>query len=536
MTVRAQSWYSFSAAACCLALLSAYASDEVPLFEQEPYDVITLDEHNENAVLKVQPLPKDVVPGRRVPDPLPRSGKFEVRLVDKPESVYEVQWHSIAKVVLFNDLVLERAKELVKAQRLEEAYDYFQFLLKDDPKLPGLEEAIQDYLYEEAKQSKRDGRYADTLAVLRELYARNPRREGLADALGMVTGELVDGYLEANDYLSARKLLRNLAALYPDHPLVKEREAQFKQEAADLLAEGRQAEQTGKLRDAHRAGRRLMQVWPDLADGKAFIDSIQRKYPRVVVGVTLPAVDTRPGRLADWASRRSCRLVWRTLMEFAGRGTEGGEYYCPYGEMHVEELGHRLAFTISPERSRAVGAPALTGYELARQLVAMADPAQEAYRLDWAELLDRVSPVRDVYSVDVYLRRPHVRPEALLQTMVLADASGSDPRATGTVLPQGYRGHRRTRAPRDRRPRSGQPLGPGEGPRDGRRGGRAVRHALAALPGAQPAQAVYGPTRVSASACLRHLSRGDPGSPAARRAVVGLPGDQRAILARRFTR
>ena len=429
MTIRAQSWYSFAAAACCLVLLSGYARGQVPLFEQEPYDVITLDEHNENAVLKVQPLPKDVVPGRRVPEPLPKSGKFEVRLLEKPESTYEVQWHSIAQVVLFNELVLGRAEDLVAAERIEEAYDYFKFLLNEDPKLPGLDGAIEDYLYEEAKQSKRNGQYADALAMLRELHARNPRREGLADALGIVTEELVERYLKADDYWNARKMLRNLAALYPDHTLVTEREGQLKREAARFLVDGRKAEQAGQLRDAHQAGRRLMQVWPDLPEGKQFIDSIQRQYPRVVVGVTLPAAAARPGRLIDWASRRSCRLAYRTLMEFVGRGTEGGEYYCPYGEMQVEELGLRLAFQISPERSRSAGAAALTGYDLARQLLAMADPADDAYRLDWAELLDQVSPVREVYSVDVDLRRPHVRPEALLQTVVLAGGSGSDPNA-----------------------------------------------------------------------------------------------------------
>jgi len=418
--------------ACCLLLLvSADARGEVPLFEQEPYDQITLDEHNENAVLKVMPLG---FPNRRVPDPLPKGGKLNVRLLERPDSVYEVQWHSIARVELFNDLVLNKAKEIVQAGRLDEAYEYFRFLLEHDPELPGLDAAVQDYLYEEAKASRRDGRQEDALAMLRELYQRNPAYEGLENALGVVTEVLVEQYEAADNYWTARQMLRNLAALYPDHAVVAKWEGQFRGEAAALLVEGRKAEQSGDLREAHRAGRRLMQIWPDLPEGREFIDSIQRQYPRVVVGVTSPAHSAgdsgspndaaagQPGRLYDWASRRTNRLRYRTLMEFVGRGTEGGQYDCPFGEIEVEELGLRLAFQVVPELSQSAGAANLTGYDLARQLLAMADPTSSSYRLEWAELVDRVS-VRDVYRVDADLRRPHVRPEALFRAVVVGSPS-----------------------------------------------------------------------------------------------------------------
>ena len=395
----------------------------MPLFEQEPYDLITLDKQNDSAVLKVMLLD---LPGRRVPDPFPKGGKLEVRLLERRESTYEVPWHAIAGIELFNDLVLKKARELVQAGRLDEAYDYFHFLLDDDPKLPGLDAAIEDYLYEEAKTSQRNGQYEDALAMLRELFERNSQREGVASALGLATEKLVEGYVAADNYWTARQMLRNLAELVPDHPVVAKWEGQFQQEAAALLAEGREAEQAGRLRDAHRAGRRLMHIWPDLPEGKQFIDSIQSQYPRVVVGVTLPAADAgEPGQLHDWAARRRSRLLCRTLTEFVGRTPEGGKYHCPVGEIEIEELGLRLAVKIAPDQSQSVGAGGLTGYDVARQLLAMADPADPAYRLDWAEWLDRVS-VRDVYRVEADLRRPHVRPESLLRTVVVRDTGRAD--------------------------------------------------------------------------------------------------------------
>jgi tetratricopeptide (TPR) repeat protein len=403
------------------------AKIEVPLYEQEAYDQITLDEINESKVLKVLPID---FPDRRVPDPFPRGGKLEVRLLDEPESTYEILWSSIERIELFHDLVLKKANELVGDGRLEEAYDYFQHLLDADPELPGLKAAIDNYLYEEAKASQRKARYDEALAMLRELHGRDPEWPGLENALGVVTEKLVERYVEADNYWAARQMVRNLADLCPDHAVVAKWEADFQAEASALLTEGREAEQAGRLRQAHAAGRRLMHVWPDLPGGREFIDSIQRQYPRLVVGVTMPAVDCKPGRLHDRASRRSNRLLYRTLMEFVGRGTEGGEYDCPFGEMEVQELGLRLAFRIDAGLCRSVGAPDLTGYDLARRLVAMADPRDPAYRGDWAGLVERVSAVRDVYRVNVELRRPHVRPEALLRSVVFARGGSPDAAAT----------------------------------------------------------------------------------------------------------
>ena len=412
---------SFYAALCAVVLCCRMGHGETPLYEQSAYDQITLDEHNEGAVITVSPLK---FPGRRVPYPKPKSGKLKVRLLEKPDAEYELLWNSIEEIELFNDLVLKKTSELVRTGRLEEAYDYLEFLLADDPTLPGLDRGIEDYLYEEAKASQRQGQFEDSLAMLRELYDRNAKRDGLDNAMGLVTEKLVARYVEADNYWTARQMLRNLAALYPEHAMLAKWEGQFERDATQLLADGREAEKAGRLRDAHGARRRLMHVWPKLAGGKAFIDSMQKQYPRVVVGVSLPGTAGGPGLLHDWAARRSNRLVCRTLMEFVGRSSEGGEYSCPVGIMQIEELGLRLAFQVLPDRCRSVGAPSLTGYGLARQLWAMGDPADSAYRLDWAELLGQVS-VENVYLVDADLRRPHVRPEALLRTVVVGPGGES---------------------------------------------------------------------------------------------------------------
>jgi len=456
---------------------------ELPLFEQEPYDKITLNQANNNSVLIVEPID---LPGRRVPAKPNPSDKLRIRLVDRPEKTYEVRWHSIAKVELFEQLVLNKADELVRAGKYDEAYDYFQFLLETDPKLPGLNSSINDYLYEQAKTFHRNRQYDAALAMLREIYARNPDYTGLEKALGVTTEKLVEQYVAAENYRAARRLIDNLADWFPGHAVVSEWQSRFKDQAAALLAEARSALAAGELRKADQAGRRMVLVWPKLPGAKELVEAIYRKYPRVVVGVTEKAVGSgqrvlgsgqravgsgqravgsgqKTGLLhvksrtahtpspshpvtaspshpvtaspshpvasfsfSNWACRRSERLTDLTLMEYIGSGSAGGRYRCPVGVMEIEELGRRLAFSLHPDFHLSAGGPSLTGYDVARRLLSLADSSCPGYQSEWAELLDSVA-VRDVYRVEADLHRTHVRPEALLRTSLVADGTAAGP-------------------------------------------------------------------------------------------------------------
>ncbi len=400
------------AALCWTA--GAPAQEELRLIEQEPHDLITLNDANDNAVLRVFPLD---LPTREVPKPRPGE-KLLVRLLDRPDSQYEVAYTSIDKIELFEQRVLDEVREFVKAGRFHEAYEYLEYLLRRYPRTPGLNEAIEESLYEEAKARHRAGKYDGALAVLRELYARNKERPELDRAMGVTTEALVKQYVERDEHAAARELLGNLRTCYPEHEIAIRWEETFRQEAEALRDEARTALAPGAFRKADLASRRMYRIWPRLDGADDLIEEVRRKYPRVVVGVTMPAVQNRADRIDDWAARRTGRLVQRLLMEFAAPGADGGRYRCPYGTFQIEELGRRLVFQVRPKVRLWEGEGELTGYDLARQLLAMADPASAEYRPGWAELAASVR-VNDVFQVDVDLRWAHVRPEALLRTVLL---------------------------------------------------------------------------------------------------------------------
>ncbi len=416
---------------CC-----ALARAETPLYEEEPYDQITLNAANNNEVLKVKPLDPAI---RNRTDWRRSEGKLLVHRLIDPDKEYEVLWRNIAKVELFEQLVLDKANELVEEGRFDEAYDYFTYLQRNKPALPGLAKAGEDCLFAEANAAYHKGQYDGALALLRELYRRNPKRPGLDRVLGGTTDKLVEQYVSEKNYPAARALLHNLAVTFPDNPVVARWNERWRSESAPLLAEARQAAESGQWGKAATLSRQVTALCPELPGARELAKTIHQKYSRLVVGVTAPATDLTVCRLDDWASRRARRLVYRTLTEFAGPSTEGGKYDCPVGKIVSQTLGRRLTINLRPDIHWAQGNATLTGVDVARLLLATADPSNPAYRVDWSDLMTAVS-VRGVYGVEVELRRSHVHPEAMLQIILTppgaARGPGQQPPANGPMVIQ----------------------------------------------------------------------------------------------------
>jgi len=189
-----------------------YAQDDEPLYQQPPYDVITLNEANNNAVLKVKPLD---FPGRKRPVDPPKSDRLKFVLLDKPDDQYQVYWASVEKIVLFEEMVLAEAYKLTTVDdKSEVAWETFQFLLENHPDLPGLHETLQRFLFFEASRMFKAGRPTEALAILEELYGQNPEFElsgrGLPGVMGSMIDRIMQQYTADEQYSSARKLLSRL--------------------------------------------------------------------------------------------------------------------------------------------------------------------------------------------------------------------------------------------------------------------------------------------------------------------------------------
>lgn len=412
---------------------------EIPLIEREPFDVIILDEENKNFRAEVFLLPFSP---RRVPTADKRRGDLRVRLLLDDSMEWDVAWQHITQVLLFERMLFDKAEALKKeaaglmakrqfldaGEKLDEAYHYFTKLELEYPRYPRLGAAVDEFLYFDSGNLYKQGRFAEALNVMEQLYARNPTyaNNALPGRMGQLVDEIVSGYLGKEDYRSARIVLDRLAAKYQDKrpTQIDKWRKELDRLAAERVVVGRKALAEKDYRKAVDAVRLARDVSPTSRDARDLEMILNETYPQIVVGVTQPALTYDSERIDDWAARRTGRLVHRSLIEFLGPGNEGGEYRFPGGTIERSPNGRKLIFRL--DQFAADNANVVqSGYVLSQRLLDLANPKSAEYRSAWSSLITGVS-IDNVLRVEVDLRRSHVLPEALLRVPMSA-----------TLLPDG---------------------------------------------------------------------------------------------------
>lgn len=418
-------------AAAYLALASCgivYAKDTDPLYLQSPYDEITLDENNNNAVLKVQPLK---LPGRKVPPPASRSGDLEIELIEQAGQTFAVSWGAVVKVRLFEELVLAEANQRVQEGRFDDAYAYFRFLEAKTPPVAGLKEAIELCLWTQILASFKAGKQDEAMALLAELSGRNPQRTGLPKAYERVSLELAKSRVAEGNFRAARKLLVNLGERYPETKAasIAEFETTLKDKAAALLAEAKTNLAAGKLREAHEAAARMLETWPAIEEGKQLAVDMHQKYPLLLVGVISPLAAAPVKPSDDWAEVRASRLLGRTLAE-GGMGENEGKYVSSFGELSTKG---KTEVALKLKEGLKWGEPArkLSAQDIVRGLLAAATPKTPDYDPAFASVLTGVE-VGTAGEVKASFVRPQVQGEAWLRRSI----PGYGPYKLGSATPQ----------------------------------------------------------------------------------------------------
>lgn len=387
-----------------------YGQDRV--IDGEPFDEITLDEANNNAVLRTLPLElkNRVVPEK--PDPLFR---LRLRLADRPKRLYECEWQYIVKVRLFEQIVLEGAEDLVAKGDFNEAFEYYDYLLTNYPRWPGLHASIDTFLYKQAVFEVKSGQHEQALTLLTELATRNAARKNLDRAYESIAARVIADRVKQNRFDAARGVISLVAAKFANTPLPKVEALRGKMiaEATSLRDLARKELAAGEIRKAQLASHRALAIWPDLDGVRELARAIDEKYPVVMVGTLQPSGAATSRTLDDWPSRRVERLLARQFVELVGFSTEGGIYRCPLGSLSRDDSGTRWSIQIRPGIPGADGT-LLTGYEIARRLLALPQRYSRNQYDAWRDVFRGVA-VKQVYGVQIELARPLVRPERLLQ-------------------------------------------------------------------------------------------------------------------------
>ena len=388
-------------------------------YADDPFDELTVEWEEEGQkhvdTFRVFSLKK--VPSNPKPD-----DRLRVRLLRYPDRQFDVEWKHIRGIKPYAELVFEEAQRLVAAKRYDEAFRYFDYLVRRSRPSTKILRAARDFIFANANDALQKKEYDRALGLFEELRRTNPnyRTKEVLDKIGQIADVFIRNAVVAQDYRTARGVLTRLRKQYTDEELptlaqwqerLMQEARSRKEQAARLLAEK-------KYREAHRVGRDMLKIWPELEGARELTLEIQRQYPLVYVGVGQFAKQTDPRRIEDWAGRRVARLSERPLFQFLGPGPEGGRYRCSVGAFDQSDDRRQLTIDVfvpeDPEKA------VVTGYDVARRLAEITDPSRPDYDPAWAALAERFS-VEDVFQTRIDLRRPHVLPEGLMQVVLHPD-------------------------------------------------------------------------------------------------------------------
>jgi tetratricopeptide (TPR) repeat protein len=390
------------------------------LLDRTPFDRIVLNAENQNAIIETVLLD---LPDRQLPSPLPREGSLELHMLSQPSIPYALAWASIARIELYEQILLDEAKRLTASGEFAEAFDYYAFLEANYPRLAGLDAALDDYLWRDAAAAFSAGDGAAAWPALLALYERNPAYPRLVNAVQAVSDALISADLSVSNYAAARAELDVVEKHFPKLELtnIARWRQRLSSDAEAKLRTARAAFNTGNFHAAREAAMIAEAIAPELDEARTLLAEIQAAAPEFRVGVMQAGAPQQPTATPDWAAARVADLVNPQLARVVAFGSEGGVYDCSYGVVTNSESGLETSLRLSPAARRR----GLSADVIALRFVELANLASADVRDELAAALVSID-VADGSDVKLVWRQPHLHPEALLQIPIRGLTTNGD--------------------------------------------------------------------------------------------------------------
>ena len=375
-------------------------------------DRIILNAANDNHVVEIT---LDAFPDRKVPRPLPTSGTLRVFRLSQPSIAYQVSWSDIAKVQLFEQIILEEAGTLASQGKTLDVFRCLQYLHENYPDMPELAPASEQFVKQEALAAFKDNDYESAMAILLTLYDLNAQHKGLSNAVRSVSDKVIKAYLAEGDFSAARGVLNMLKEAFVDLdlPNIEGWESKFRDDANALVQEARQAITQKQFDKARLSISRAMGILPDLPGTGELLQEIDKLAPRTIVAVHQLVTEPVSMQELNWPKARVSQLVAPRLVEMVGFASEGGIYTSRWAELSTDDAGLQLDLAFSP----LAVATGFSPERFALSLLEFSSPASPYFATDFADSFEGVT-IHSGQQASVFWKRPPVRPEALLRIPV----------------------------------------------------------------------------------------------------------------------
>ncbi len=382
--------------------------EDGPLIDQPPFDLITLVADEGAGAFKVMLIP---FPNRILPKNPKPNDSIEVVFTKFPDRRYAIQWRSIDRIDLYENMILDEAKKKLDAKDIIGAFQNLSFLMRNYPNTPQLDQLHSDFLYRSLSTSFSARQFEQTLSAIEELKQIAPqyRTETITRGLNNVVQTLLEQFEKKNDFDSIKKILERLEKAYGPIEVVKNWEARLKSLADSKLSDAEKFLHDQRYREAFMAVYASLSLIPDSERSQQLLSELARIHPVVRVGVMQQSNDLDPSSLTDWAARRAGMLVYRPVFEFLRTGNEGGDYGFALGTHQLSDDRQSLLLNLDKqflgEGQR---------FWLAQLIADRADPDCSSYDPAWAAIFKSVQ-VAGSDQIQVGLQRPHVLPHAHMQ-------------------------------------------------------------------------------------------------------------------------
>ena len=387
----------------------------IPLIEQEPYDLIQLDDLNANVTIKIRPLQKPLT------KPYP-AGYLIFEAPELSDDRLQVPYANIAGYRSFKELLRTDANRLIRQEKYGQAFRNLIFIYdnggKQDRKLANL---IQNLVFRDAARKYLAGDYELALSMFQDIYSRDKNfkvtgiRKRPIDLILDCLDKNIAANFEASRFDLVRAAIDSIELQYGEDalPIAERWRAKLLQKSDQLLAEAQRISGSGDGQLAHLTARRANNVYPGRPESIRLFDKILSRYPIVFVGTSQQAESGDPTSLDNWSERRIGRLTSRSVVEFVGPGDDGGKYEFPSGSIEqMDDNGFQFRFSIDPTTMER--APEIDAYELSRRMLARGSARSPEYYPPFAKIVDTIE-IEDRYNVVVKFKISFVRPEAVFE-------------------------------------------------------------------------------------------------------------------------